>query len=376
MTKSSIVILDIKGNINSEKAYSRLRHETYAKKLSEVSINKPLRLIVISSGKYFKKDSSENIDFFQIKSSKLNFIGFISKSLWIVKRNNLKVKVVVCGDPWESFLLGKIFCKSFQNRPKIQVQVHADISDKNWEGSKLKHLIRLKLQNYAIIQADNVRTVSEDIAKYIRLMNPSQMVVVTPIPINLSFRKQRSVLEHREMIKIGFFGRLHRDRGTEIFLELIKKLNSYRQDFSIVVAGCGPEEFRFKSELHSLLGFNRVEFLGFLEQPELWKSLTSLDIYFSLAPSESYGLGLREAVIAGVPVISLESNGVRDARMLFGEKSIRIIDLLISSTSLSQAIDDALNQKPNNNAFSIQEALNANHLNLLIESWLEIADFG
>jgi glycosyltransferase involved in cell wall biosynthesis len=97
-------------------------------------------------------------------------------------------------------------------------------------------------------------------------------------------------------------------------------------------------------------------------------------VYFSLAPSESYGLGLRESVISGVPVISLDSNGARDARNLFGEKWIRIVDPSISPQLLSEKIDDSLVQAPNYDALSIQEALNSDFLNVLINSWYVLAE--
>jgi glycosyltransferase involved in cell wall biosynthesis len=374
MNTNSVLILDFKGNVNSQKKDSRLRHETYAQKLSEASSAKPLRLIVISKGKNFKKEVSGNVSFFEVKSSRISVIGFISKSLRITKRENLKIAVLVCGDPWESFFLGKIFSRINRDKTKIQVQVHADISDKNWERNRLKNFIRTKLHNYAFSQADQVRAVSVRIADYVRLRNPNQNVFVTPIPINLEYRSDKSFFKHRDLIKIGFFGRLHKDRGTENFIDFIRKLDSCREDFSVVVAGRGSEEPRLKSELQKLLGLNRVIFLGYLEQPALWRSLNNLDIYFSLAPSESHGLGLRESVIAGVPVICLDSNGARDARELFGENSITIVGASISPKSLSQKIDSALDAAPNNDSYSIQLALNSGYLDTLIDSWLLLAE--
>ena len=374
MDTSSVLILDFKGNINSQKTDSRLRHETYAKKLYEVSSARPLRLIVISKGRKFKKEVSGNVSFFEVKSSKINMIGFLLKSLRIMKQENLKIAALVCGDPWESFLLGRIFSKINRDETKIQVQVHADIADKNWEKNWVKKFIRTKIHNYAFRRADQVRAVSIKIANYVRLKNPSQNVFVIPIPINLEYRSEKSFSKHRDLIQIGFFGRLHKDRGTENFIDFIRKLDSCRDDFSVVVAGHGSEEPRLKSELQKLLGSNRVTFLGYLEQPALWRSLNNLDIYFSLAPSESHGLGLRESVIAGVPVISLDSNGARDARELFGENSITIVEASISPQSLSQEIDNALDAEPNDDAYSIQFALNSGFLDTLIDSWLLLAE--
>ena len=56
------------------------------------------------------------------------------------------------------------------------------------------------------------------------LKNPNQEIVVTAIPINLEHRRQKSFSNKHDSIKIGFFGRLHKDRGTENFIEFMKKL--------------------------------------------------------------------------------------------------------------------------------------------------------
>jgi hypothetical protein len=73
-------------------------------------------------------------------------------------------------------------------------------------------------------------------------------------------------------------------------------------------------------------------------------------------------------------VISFESNGALNARDLFGEKSITIVEASISPRSLSEKIDNALNATPNSDAYSIQQALNSGYLDTLIDSWLWLAE--
>ena len=77
MNTNSVLILDLKGNINSQKTDSRLRHETYAKKLSEVSSAKPLQLIVISQGRKFEK---KVLDLFDVKLTQFSKFFFIQRN--------------------------------------------------------------------------------------------------------------------------------------------------------------------------------------------------------------------------------------------------------------------------------------------------------
>jgi glycosyltransferase involved in cell wall biosynthesis len=374
--KNCILILDYKGNINVQNTDSRARHKHYSEILSALSTENELNLVVISSGDVEEFDSSGNAEFYQIRCGKFNPIKFIFTSRKTIKNNGLNAKVLVCGDPWESFLIAKAVQFLLRNKPKLQVQIHADISDSNWHEQSLKRKIRSKFQLLAIKSSDQVRVVSEKLKDYVQSIDESKEVIIAPIPIRLKRKREFQELRKRNsLVQIGFFGRLHPDRGTKELVKIVEKLNGQRDDFRIVIAGEGPDKDFLIKSLSEILSEDRFIYLGYLDHDTLGNQLEYLDVYLSLAPAESYGLGIREAILFGVPVVAIESNGSIHAQREFGNQSISIIRADIAPSELSLIVDQALLSVNRGDVENIIEKENEINVEKLIKSWLVLSSF-
>ncbi len=374
--KEAIVLLDFKGNVNSTKLDSRSRHNIYGKRLRELTLDKPLKFVVISRGSESGSDVSDSIDFYEIKCSKIQIFKFIFSGIRVIRKSGYLIKVIVCGDPWESFLLGKIFQIFLRNESKLQVQVHADISDINWRNSSFRNWIRSKLHRYAFNNCNQVRVVSNTLKRYIYSISSNKNVLVIPVPIVVPSRLKKVYSESSELLKIGFFGRLQKDRGTDDLIRLAVKLNSRRQDFALYVAGTGSEESSLRKNLKKAIGDKRSVFLGQLKHSEVWKHLAQLDVYLSLAPSESYGLGIREAIISGVPVLAIQSNGALEAQSQFGAETVKFIDSDMSADSLSMALDEILSKKFVRISPQEIREQNLSLIDDLVGAWIQLARSG
>ena len=374
MKKNCILILDYKGNINVQNTDSRARHKHYGEILSARSTENELNLVVISSGDVEEFDSSDYAEFYQIRCAKYNPIKFIFTSRKTIKNNGLNAKVLVCGDPWESFLIAKAVQCLLRNKPKLQVQIHADISDSNWHERSLKRKIRSKFQLLAIKSSDQVRVVSEKLKDYVQSIDESKEVVIAPIPIRLKRKREfRDLRKRNALVQIGFFGRLHPDRGTKELVKVVEKLNVQRDDFRIVMAGEGPDKDFLIRSLSEILSEDRFTYLGYLDHDTLGIQLEYLDVYLSLAPAESYGLGIREAVLFGVPVVAIESNGSIHAQSEFGNQNISIIRADISPSELSSIVDRALLTVNRGDVEKVIEKENEINVEKLIKSWLALS---
>jgi hypothetical protein len=154
-----VLLLDFKGNVTSAKSDARNRHIIYGQGLKKLSKETPLKFVVISRGNLSKSDGSDSIDFHEIKCSKIDFLRFIVLGNSIIRKNGYLTRVVVCSDPWESFLIGKFFQIIIRPKPKLQLQVHADISDNKWRSANLANLLRSILQRYTFNHCDQIRVV-------------------------------------------------------------------------------------------------------------------------------------------------------------------------------------------------------------------------
>jgi glycosyltransferase involved in cell wall biosynthesis len=219
-----------------------------------------------------------------------------------------------------------------------------------------------------------VRVVSEKLKDYVQSIDESKEVVIAPIPIRLKRKREfRDLRKRNALVQIGFFGRLHPDRGTKELVKVVEKLNVQRDDFRIVMAGEGPDKDFLIRSLSEILSKDRFTYLGYLDHDNLGIQLEYLDIYLSLAPAESYGLGIREAVLFGVPVVAIESNGSIHAQSEFGNQNISIIRADISPSELSSIVDRALLTVNRGDVEKVIEKENEIIVEKLVKSWLALS---
>jgi glycosyltransferase involved in cell wall biosynthesis len=102
----------------------------------------------------------------------------------------------------------------------------------------------------------------------------------------------------------------------------------------IFIIGDGPERDRLKSQLTKLSPSLKVNFKGHLVSSELQRMWDHVDMLFSLAPFESYGRTIREALVSGTPVLAQSSSGVRDLHEALSSKWLQLISEPITEKEL------------------------------------------
>ena len=371
-----ILIVDPKGNLESRNADARNRHKIYGSKLQELDPSGELQLCVFTNGEFCDYDLRPEISFMQFPTKRFKFISFLYFANKEIKHRNLDVPVLISSDAWESFLVAKVLSIFCGQNLKIQIQIHADISDSAWLRSNWKNIFRKLFQHYSLKSADQIRVVSPHLKGYLesRYGIDSSKIVVAPIPVLLQTEMPKpSEKRSEDFFQFGLIGRMHWDRGVEFFPEIVQILSSQQSDFQIVLAGQGPQQKFLIDRLENLVGKKRVNYLGQLNSEDLVNTLVNLDVYFSLARSESYGLGMREAIALGVPVIALESNGSLAAQDEFGESRIRLINLPLDPEEVYLAIEWALTQKQAIGPIGEIQVASQGNTKELIDSWIRLA---
>jgi glycosyltransferase involved in cell wall biosynthesis len=312
MSNPSVLILDPRGNIAVGGKDVIARHENYAKELFRQGKTSRLDLKVLSAGSSVKYSANgKNKMVINISKPTFNSYMFAKKAHKFIKINNLNLKLLVAGDPWESFWSAYFLSKFLNKKIPIQIQVHGDIADPRWRRINYRNRIRFSLAKLSLPKASSVRAVTkyqaENLVNYFGIK--SEKTVVVPVPITVV---SKSVALKTERPKtIGLIGRIHQDRGIWDFINLIRILNSSSKDFKVVVIGDGPSKDKFLLKLSSVIYENRIIYLGQLPESELLKAWKRIGVLVSMAPVESYGRVIRESLIAGVPVWAIASAGVK-----------------------------------------------------------------
>jgi glycosyltransferase involved in cell wall biosynthesis len=166
-------------------------------------------------------------------------------------------------------------------------------------------------------------------------------------------------------------GRIHKDRGINNFLQLLEKLSEFSNNFNVILIGSGKKESQFVKSVKKIIGSNRVRFLGQVSGKSLSKYWKEIDLLVSLAPVESYGLVMREALVSGVPVWALESSGSLDLLTEVKTGQIRLLNLNNESEALFKQFNNLLKVRPSSNFKRIFIEKNKNFPSQLVASWLK-----
>lgn len=373
MSKSCVVILDPRGIITKGGQDVILRHATYAQYLSKHVSSDKLYLVIFSTGRDRKSVySNNNLSIERISRSTFNSIIFAKRAASVVKSKNLDVKLLVAGDPWESFWSAYFFNKFYSKKVPIQIQLHGDIANPAWKKISLQNRIRFNLAKFSMSKASGIRAVSNSQALKVTKIFKTKKAQISVIPVPINNLRLTSSLSSKRPKTLGLIGRIHNDRGIYNFIKLVKSLTVVRADFNVVIAGGGPDKRRFLEEIKELLPKSKIRFLGHLPEKELKKVWREVGVLVSAAPAESYGRAMREALVAGVPVWAMKSSGVEDLILKAGKDAVKILDLNKSNRELSRELDQLLKSKV---LLSFRKQFikdNSTYAQLLAKSWVDL----
>ncbi len=371
MSNPSVLILDPRGNIASGGKDVITRHETYAKELFAQGKSLRLDLKVFSAEvlpQNFSKGGNERV--VTISKPTFNSYRFAKKAYKFIKVNNLNVKLLVAGDPWESYWSAYFLNKFFDKKIPIQIQVHGDIADPRWRRINLRNRIRFSIAKLSLPKASNIRAVTnyqaENLVKAFDIKR--EKIVVVPVPITVA---SKSVSLKSEQPKtIGLIGRIHQDRGIWQFIKLVRILNLNTKDLKVAVIGDGPSKDKFLLELESVIPKNRIIYLGQLPESELRRAWKRIGVLVSMAPVESYGRVMRESLIAGVPVWATVSAGVKDLMDNCKKGEVKLLDLSKSDASLDKDFKTLLKTKVSSDFSKRFIKENNTYATKLAKSWI------
>ena len=373
MKRSAILILDPRGNISIGSKDVLNRHLEYAKTL--YSKTDRYKLVVLSASYQEKRTFySKFMDRHILSKPTFNPISFSWRAYRSLRKEQIDVSLIVAGDPWESFWTGFFLAKLIRRKVPIQMQIHGDIADPLWRKINWRNRIRFYLAKYSCSKATSIRAVGQsqkdNLIKNLSLSKAK--ITITPVPINIKALNSKKLRIVQRPKSIALVGRIHQDRGIWNFLALINKLNNVSRDFDVIIIGSGKEESKFLSRVKLVIPRQRLQILGQMSEESLAKMWNKTGVLVSLAPVESYGRVMREALISGVPVWAIKSSGALDLISEFNSKTVRLIDLDGSAKALLKEFESLIRVKPDYKLRNKLMAENKSLVGMLVNSWLNL----
>jgi glycosyltransferase involved in cell wall biosynthesis len=371
MKNKAVLILDPRGNITLGGGDVINRHVSYANSLAKFGRTKNLKLKIFSTSlSHFSNIQTGALYLDLISKPTFNSYKFAKRCFKVVNAQSMDIKLLIAGDPWESYWSAYFLNKFLKRKIPIQIQVHGDIAHPLWKKINLKNRFRFILAKSSLNKCEVIRCVSNE--QRLNLIDAFEIdkrkIVVIPVPIEVV---TKPLVPTKRPRTIGLIGRIHEDRGIWNFVELVKNLNRLDKGFKLLIAGDGPARDKFIYQLESVIAKNRIKYLGQISQGKLRSSWKSIGVLVSMAPVESYGRVLRESLLAGVPVWATASSGVVDLLDSTEHGTVKILDLEKDESKLHEDFESLLKVKvgPKFKDKFIKE--NNSYADKLAKSWID-----
>lgn len=208
------------------------------------------------------------------------------------------------------FCTRTIFVNREVNMPTIRAKTLSS-------SRRLDKLYRYVIHNFDLTIAQS-EYMKSDIIHYYNRKTESVVTVENPIA-------SESIIVHSTEdvdlpgeawssgLKLLAVGGLRRQKGIARMLEILSRS---RENYSLVVAGEGPERATLENLAIRLGISNKVFFMGLVDNPYKW--MKSADALLVTSEYEGFPNTVLESSICGTPILALESPGVDSAVVVSG----------------------------------------------------------
>ena len=156
-----------------------------------------------------------------------------------------------------------------------------------------------KYENNALSWANAITVVSKEAYAYYA----AQGFEIQQIPNAIDVESLPKNKEKKYEKQIIFAGRLSKEKGVEVLLEICKKLPDY---IDIIILGLGPEVDKIKDISNSK---KNVHFLGYLPKEKTIPLIRGSDILIQPSLNEGISSTILEAMACKVPIIATNVGG-------------------------------------------------------------------
>ncbi|HEU0045048.1 glycosyltransferase family 1 protein [Sphingomonas sp.] len=126
----------------------------------------------------------------------------------------------------------------------------------------------------------------------------------TPARRDLAWRRGLGIGD--DEVAVGFLGRVVKEKGLDVFAQVMAALRDGGVPARTLVVGEGPARDWFAGQVPDAV------FAGFQSGDDLGRAVASMDLFFNPSVTETFGNVTLEAMAAGVPVVAARATGAVD----------------------------------------------------------------
>ena len=362
-------IPDISRDANSaEELFTRFDY--YGSKIDEISSGQ-FRYLNLIIGGFF--DPGKRFDANKYPNLLCTFLpkGRVKrfKLLRMLLSSNLEnITMLIAGNPWIAYF-HCIILNIGLSLP-IQVSIHGNQFLHNSKFVNFSDFLKHFWLYFFLRYATSVRLVSKHQVDYVQRAYKvdANRISISPIPISIPSQLR---INKPPKFTIGFVGRLHEERGLNLWVQIVSNYFLVNKDFRVIVIGDGPARQDFEHALEINCPGIELDFLGRIPNKEIESLWSEITLLLSTAKEESFGISLREAEMSGTRVIAFTNSGTSLNGELFPEGIVLFedlrsaVDVLGREHSKNQILSTSLQRKFR----KTQEEINSNSIKTMVASW-------
>jgi glycosyltransferase involved in cell wall biosynthesis len=267
------------------------------------------------------KKHSDNVEIIEISNySKLDFLSRIKSKKTILDH---KPKAIICH--------GNRAISAFRKAAKKYKIATIGVA----HNYSLKNLVK----------CDYIFSITEDLRKnIIEFGFNGEKIFVVPnmidLPYDFSAISEDNIDSFKNPVKIGVMARFVKKKGVDIFIKSLSALIANNNNFKALIAGNGEEMEELQKLRDEVNVKDEIEFIGWVKDKD--EFYRDIDIFCLPSLHEPFGIVILEAMKAGKPIVSTNSEGPNE--ILESEKDAIIVEKGHAG-EMSVALDRMLKEK-------------------------------
>ncbi len=274
-------------------------------------------ILVVSDSGVYRRDFHElGVKIVPVLDNSLNTLNNIKyKLVYNLLPPKLTVKWLlkdIEADTYVAFIEGfctKVFAKLPKNKRKI-TWVHIDLDAFPWTIEK--GIYRDKNEEINTYHNyDNVIGVSQQVTEMLANKYGLHSAQTIYNPIDEDRIRRLSVNDNIDIDKEYFnmvsVGRLTKQKGYDKLIGLMPEMLSSNPQLRLYIIGEGEERQNLEDNIERLNLQKQVKLLGFMDNP--YSLMKEMDLFVCSSIAEGFSLVIAEAMIVGLPVVSMECAG-------------------------------------------------------------------
>jgi len=159
--------------------------------------------------------------------------------------------------------------------------------------------------------ADFVVANSKGLADLARKHNPKTRIDIIPAGAEITTLSENKNIKSNDSLNLLFVGRLVHQKGLDILLEALSKLQK-KYNWKLSIVGEGPLRKKLNKSTISLGLQKKIKYLGWVEKNQLPIIYQSADVFILPSRDEGMPNAMLEAMSFSLPVIGSKVSGIEE----------------------------------------------------------------